>query len=287
MKLIEKKYEKVNQRYVGLDAFGAPKFEHDWATKYSVNKDMLAVVIAVIGIVAGVVITSFMAFGSNDAEVMVDTVAVEETVIEQEQEVYGPEWVKQDLYVCNSNAVSSEYIFSDDQFEWSDGNKHDIDWKQLLNDQIVMVWSIDDENMRADFVRDIELFNKYTNADVRVEDEGYIAQEDDFLVPVTVGITNEAWAHMALEFSLMGEFLGMPEYVYIDSAEFVIDPSMLPYWSENHTNTVLHEMGHLYGLGHTHHEDGQQVDSIMSYESDRNVYGYLPGDIAGLKEVFC
>ena len=52
--------------------------------------------------------------------------------------------------------------------------------------------------------------------------------------------------------------------------------------------TMLHELGHVIGLEHTHIDDDgiNQGDSIMSYEANEEDH-YLPGDIAGLQEIFC
>lgn len=301
-KLVECRYEKINKRYVGLDYWGHEEYQYDWRTIRSLTLLGKAVVTSVIiAIVMVAMVAGFLmgVDGEDDVVVMEETTTTAESII-VESKVYGPEWVVQDLYVCNTVTSSNEYTFVDDTNVWSDGQLHDVDWTQLLRKQVIMVWEINDDQMLRDFKADIDLFNRYTKAGIRVEMPGYIAREDDFVIPVTLGDAEGGWAHMALEFVLEGEFFGLPEWVWIDSASLVIDESMMEEstwigsngaittgWAIDHTVTVLHEMGHLFGLGHTHDEVGEQVDSIMSYESDRSVRGFLPGDIAGLKEVFC
>lgn len=69
---------------------------------------------------------------------------------------------------------------------------------------------------------------------------------------------------------------------------FVINGVGRSQWDTYHVHTMLHELGHVIGLGHTHIDDDgiNQGDSIMSYEANEEDY-YLPGDIAGLQEIFC
>lgn len=61
------------------------------------------------------------------------------------------------------------------------------------------------------------------------------------------------------------------------------------YWDMNHGNLILHELGHIIGLGHSHDlDDGIiQGDSVMSYEVDNSIDYYLPGDIAAMQKIFC
>lgn len=188
-------------------------------------------------------------------------------------------------YVCNIQTNSKEYTSMDDEFVWEDGVTRDIDWSYILRFDIVLVWTIDDDAKLMDFMNDIELFNMYTNANIRVEREGYVARANDFIIPVVMeDLPGSSWAWMETGVQVSAIFGA--ELVDVVSAKFTMDPKLINNWN-THTRTVLHEMGHLFGLGHTHDAEGQQTDSVMSYESDYSVKGYLPGDIAGLKEVFC
>lgn len=256
------------------------------------------IIMAIIAMAAtiGGIVGAIMVMGSEDATVeniptttmvdesSTDMVQVEAAMVE-ETTTTAP--VVADKYICNTEVTSMEYRFQDDEYVWADGIQREIPWASLRSKDIVMLWSMDDDAKFVDFVSDIAMFNEYTHAGVRVEKYGqYIAQDRDFIVPVILeDIEGDAWADMGVAVNVTSVF-GM-ETVSIQSATFRFDQLGLDSW-EHHTHTVLHEMGHLFGLGHTHDGEGQQTDSIMSYESDYDfAAGYLPGDIAGLKEVFC
>lgn len=235
------------------------------------------------------VIGSLM-FAQNDTTVAdtipVTTAQVNTIPVQQySTAVKGPKWEKKDLYVCNTSTDSTEYVFGDDMYQWEDGISRDIPWEQNIG-KVVLLWGIDDEVKYNDFVSDVALFNEYTHGGVRVEQLGYEPQQGEFVVPVVhENIDGDfAWADMSVRVGVSGMF-GI-ETVRIVDAKLRFDDLGLSNW-EFHTHTTLHELGHLFGLQHTHGAEGQQTDSIMSYESDYNVNGYLPGDIAGLQEVFC
>ena len=69
---------------------------------------------------------------------------------------------------------------------------------------------------------------------------------------------------------------------------FVVNGTARSKWDSYYVHTMLHELGHVIGLEHTHIDDDgiNQGDSIMSYEANEEDH-YLPGDIAGLQEIFC
>lgn len=281
---------------------GSTAVRYPWGTEYrdnwkevkKVNVKALALYVAIMMAVIMAVV-SFMIMGGNDNTVVnnIPTTVVDETstdMVETQvamvEETTTTMPVVVDKYVCNTEVDSMEYHFQDDEYQWADGIQREIPWASLLSKDIIMLWSINDEAKYADFVADIALFNEYTHAGVRVEKYGYIPSEDEFIVPVVNEDIegNFAWADMGVGVGVSSLF-GM-ETVSIRNATLRFDQLGLDNW-EYHTHTVLHEMGHLFGLGHTHGEDGEQTDSIMSYESDYEFAGYLPGDIAGLKEVFC
>lgn len=71
--------------------------------------------------------------------------------------------------------------------------------------------------------------------------------------------------------------------------DFIFNGKEYTYWDRNHGGFILHELGHVIGLGHTHvaHDGIDQEDSIMSYETSDAIDYYLPGDIAAMQEIFC
>lgn len=292
------------------DPFGDTNYYNVWGTKRTLNMKGI-LFYAVMLIMVGTIIGAFLLTGSNNAETTTTSTTVAETtttstvaettttvaetvttstVTEISNKVYGPEWVKRDLYVCNTESNSTEYRFLGKEHVWSDGVQREIPWATMITKEIVLLWSIDDEVKYNDFVNDIALFNEYTHAGVRVEQWGYSPRYGEFVVPVlNEDIEGDvAWADMHVELSILRDWsmFGKETGVEIYPGRFRFDDLGLENW-EYHTHMVLHEMGHLFGLDHTHDGEGRQTDSIMSYESDYNVNGYLPGDIAGLQEVFC
>lgn len=297
-KLIEKKYV-ADGVTTYVDSFGDVHLYPRWKEAIVVNKVAAALYSTIIVAIAVVTVLAMVVMGDTadvvavpapaetiptvEAVPTVDTTPTVDAVpmVEEVAPIVAPE------YVCDTVVESTEYKFLDDEFVWGDGVVRDINWGATLRKNIVMVWSIDNEQMYADFVQDIERFNVYTKAGVRVERYGYIAQENDFIVPVIMqDIEGAAWAHMETQISSQNVF-GI-DVTILKGAVLAFDPVFITeHWADTHTHTVLHEMGHMFGLGHTHDAAGEQTDSIMSYESDYSVDGYLPGDIAGLQQVFC
>lgn len=301
-KLVEKKYEKVNERYVGLDAWGNPKFEWDWKTKYSLNTNAVAVVIAIVGVIAGIIVSSFVAFkglsGSFEETTTTTTVVVEETTTTQEvyeYVVYGPEYVtpvRKVEYVCDTPTISNEWKLME---IFTGYNMSQVDWREMASRKVVFQWNAGD-TMAAAFEEAVALVVEYTRADIRVVYGNYIPLNGEYVIPVTRTTLEEGAALVQHYYDprnlednrnedgvVITTGLLMVSTTYME-VDYMMEQEKYEYAL---VNVFLHEIGHVFGLDHTHEEDGMQVDSVMSYESDDGVSHYLPGDIAGLKEVFC
>lgn len=299
---IEKKYEKTNERYVGLDTWGNPKFEWDWATKYKIKKDAL-VVIAIVGVILAVIVSSFVAFkglsGSfEETTTTTTTVVVEETTTTQEvyeYVVYGPEYVtpvRKVEYVCDTPTISNEWKLME---IFTGYNMSQVDWREMADRTVVFQWNAGDV-MFAAFEEAVALVIEYTRADIRVVYGNYIPLNGEYVIPVTRTTLEEGAALVQHYYDprelndsrneegvMVTTGLLMVATTYME-VDYMMEQEKYEYAL---VNVFLHEIGHVFGLDHTHEEDGMQVDSVMSYESEDGVSHYLPGDIAGLKEVFC
>lgn len=304
--LVKKEYKKVNQRYVGLDTWGNPKYEYEWKTEIKISKNAL-VVVSAIGAAIGLIISSFVAFkglsGSFEEttttvveETTTTTVVTTTTVEVYGDIIYGPEYVApapKVEWVCDTPTTSDEWKLIG-VGEWSD---LEIDWKEMAAREVVFEWKAGDILLPA-FEKAVEMFIEYTRANVRVESEGYLAVDGEDVIPVNkVPSLGDFAAHVVRyydESQVKTEIHPTLRYLYTagmlraGETYMEIDSKMEDEGYEyTLVNMFLHEIGHVYGLDHTHEEEGEQVDSVMSYESDPSVSHYLPGDIAGLKEVFC
>lgn len=298
---IEKKYEKTNERYVGLDAWGNPKFEHDWKTSYKIKKDAL-VVIAIVGVILAVIVSSFVAFkgfsGSFEETTTTTTVVVEETTttVQEEVYVYGPEYVAPGPkveYVCDTPTTSDEWKLLE---IFTGYNMSQVDWKEMASREVVFQWNAG-EVMASAFEEAVALLIEYTRANVRVVYGEYTPLNGEYVVPVTKkelrqgagGMVTHSYDSRELNDSRNQEGVMVTTGLLVVAAtRMEIDPMMeQEVYEYGLIGLLLHEIGHVYGLDHTHEEEGEQLDSVMSYESDPAVSHYLPGDIAGLKEVFC
>lgn len=188
-------------------------------------------------------------------------------------------------YVCNMpTSASAEYNF----MKWSNGDLAYLDFPSVNADVIVFEWNIDQNQEVMDtFHNDIEEFGKYVGKQMRVELPGYIAQAGEFVVPV---VFNKDASMNNADYSAY--ILWSSNFLFGTEARFTFNPdvfSNIEKWNNYHHVIVLHELGHLFGLDHTHIDDDgiEQHDSIMSYEGIWDREGLMPGDIAGLQQIFC
>lgn len=185
--------------------------------------------------------------------------------------VYGPAPVQADLYVCHTPSTSTEYLIDPS-----------TDWSVLQTKSIRIVWNMSDISLDL-FKADVALFQRYTNLDIEVVEPGYVPQPNDFMVNTILADGTDAAA-----MGVASDTYTVAGLLHPVSADlYFYRPWFGNAWGDlGHTHIVLHELGHLMGLDHTHDAPGEQVDSVMSYESHRSGH-YLPGDIAGLKILLC
>jgi hypothetical protein len=289
----KKEYKVIGRRTVGTDPLShkAIYVNEYKATMVPVWSRIMMVVATIVIMIGGAFATIIMS--SDDTATAINiptTTTVEETTTTVEittttvEEITVIPSTPAVEYVCDTYTNSTEYAIQHATFQ--DGSEYDIDWSVMADKHIVFQWNMDNTYLE-DFKADVAMFAQYTHMDVTVQDASYTPAAEDYLVPVVMGdLRDGAWAQMNTRLSSSG-FIGMTTIEIVD-ATFTMDPDVFgDQWATTHTHTVLHELGHMVGLDHTHDAEGQQTDSIMSYESDYESTGYLPGDIAGLKEVFC
>lgn len=288
-----KEYKVVGRTYVGSDPFThEPRYISNYAEYWDIKWNRIMVVIATIMILIGGMFATII-MGSDDTATASNaptttmvketttTVEITTTTVEETTTTASTPAVE---YVCDTYTNSTEYTIQHATMQ--DGSEYDIDWSVMASKHVVFQWNMDNTYLE-DFKADVAIFAQYTHMDVTVVDTSYTPAAEDYLVPVVMGdLEGKAWAQMNTRLSASG-FLDMTTINIVD-ATFTMDPSVFgAEWATTHTHTVLHELGHMVGLGHTHDAEGEQMDSVMSYESDYEFAGYLPGDIAGLQKVLC
>lgn len=220
--------------------------------------------------------------------VTVDTTVVKATeVVEDLNPSIAPE-----QYVCDMpRSLSEEYWIS----LWTTEEKYyDGVIPSHKYDTIIMSWQMPVGEQYDIFVAATKYVATVTGKNIVVVQgkytSGYHSEGeytdgyyDNLIIPVIVDneVGSSTLAYIDLNFkerkrnprSMMTFGIGRQYF----EGDFVI----------NGFNTVIHEYGHVFGLMHTHGEEGLQINSVMSYESSRKMNGYLPGDIAGLQSLLC
>ena len=228
--------------------------------------------------------------------VMVDTtnvVTVDTTVVEATKVVEDPNpSIAPEQYVCDMpRSLSEEYFYG---MRTSNEKYYDNVIPAHKYDTIIMSWQIPVGEQYDIFVAATKYVATVTGKNIVVVQgkytSGYHSEGeytdgyyDNLIIPVIVDNETESGilAYIKPNYkerernarSMMTFGIGR-EYF---AERFVI----------NGFNTVLHEYGHVFGLWHTHREEGLQINSVMSYESSIKMNGYLPGDIAGLQSLLC
>jgi hypothetical protein len=300
----KKEYKVIARRQIGMDPFTyEPIYTNDYRAVMvpmwnRIVMTVIAMAIIIVGIIGATIVLSSNDTAATSNVLPTITTMVEETtttmveestttvaevtaaMVEETTTTVAPVTAE---YVCDTYTNSSEYTAT--MFPMEDGSMVEIPWETMVDNHVVMQWNLPMDSKYDDFMGDIALFNQYTHMGVQVVDSSYVPTETDWVVPVVERDLPELHvAEMQINVAGSSTFLGVS--LHIQDATLAVDPSVQDDWA-NHTHIILHEMGHLMGLDHTHDAEGEQVQSIMSYESDYSYGKYLPGDIAGLQQVIC
>lgn len=264
-------------------------FHQDYVPVYKEVTDMKKVgifsgaVAVVVSMLVGVLMLSMR--GGNDASATVSsdaTYVVEEEVVVTTTTVPAPTA----QYVCDMPmSTSTEYAF----MKWTSGHNAYLDFPSVSARTIVFTWNVElSQELRDIFAKHIAEVGIYVGKEMRIENAGYVAVDGELIVPIINGSTVEQFAGEQYTAAIWTR----SNFLFGTEQSFVINDNNpnLEYNIKNYgLNVVYHELGHLFGLDHTHIEnDGvDQVDSIMSYEHVWNASGFEAGDIAGLQQIFC
>jgi len=272
----------------------------------------------VFAVVAGLLATvAFMGFRGGNPATAVPQDTTTTTVVESTTTTSTTVPVDEVMNVCDMpRSYSTEY----DLGLYESRKFNATMWKEQ-GITLVFEWALPDEYDRYmfDFIKAVDKFSKYTGLKTEVM-KGYdetaaniLDYEWDYLMSMedpdnvfsqerltrflekydpkklsinvvlddTLDDGTLAWVMgRKLRFGLVKS--------YLDQIVGSINGGEVYAWDQNYMHVVLHELGHIVGLGHTHisDDDIRQDNSIMSYEA-LTTDQYLPGDIAGLQEIFC
>jgi hypothetical protein len=189
-------------------------------------------------------------------------------------------------YVCDMPAsYSEEYSFT----KWNNGDLVYLNAPAVLADTIVFTWNVDfSMEMRNTFAKNVAEVGVSVGKEMRIEDSGYFPVKGELIVPIVNGSTIKEFENREYGAAIWttNSFLFGVEYSFVINDNYEDIEGMIQEYGRQ---VIFHELGHLFGLEHTHvHDDGiDQVDSIMSYEHVWFAEGWEAGDIAGLQKIFC
>lgn len=280
--------KEVKKAYFYQDPFDFMRSGTRYYTEQVV--DTMRVIVA--SVIAGIVLLSIIA--TTLLTVMGSTTQAQSTTIYTTDTTVVEEYVEETTttttvpvrgqYVCDMpTSYSTEYVLT----TWDNGEVAYPDFPSITASTIVFEWHIDQvQEVMDTFRADIEEVGRYVGKEMRIELPGYVAQDGEFVVPVIFNKEKIGTSDYSAYIMWSSNFFFGVE------ATFGFNPDVfhnVEKWANYHHIIVLHELGHLFGLDHTHIDDDgiTQKDSIMSYEDVWTREGYMPGDIAGFQHIFC